>query len=104
MALVAAGKAGNRRPLERVCIPFLYLLPTGKHPFRCHQNRVFREKRDHCRGVILVVRLLQLLVKRIELSKCVRNPKEITLLGYSWFGSTFLLGKGWRSKSDCQPY
>ena len=83
MALVAAGKAGNRRPLKRVCIPFLYLQPTGKHPFRCHQNRVLREKRDHCRGVVLVVRLLQLLIlmKCIELSKFVRKPEEITLLG-----------------------
>jgi hypothetical protein len=67
IALVAADKVGNRRPLERVCIPFLYLLPTGKHPVRCHQNRIFREKRT-------------------ELSNCLGNPEEVTLLEYSWTG------------------
>ena len=49
-----ADKAGNRRLLERVCIPFLDGLPTEKHPVRCHQNGVLRKKRGHGAGVILV--------------------------------------------------
>ena len=35
VAARAAGvKADNRRTLERVCIPFLYGLPTARHPVR----------------------------------------------------------------------
>ena len=37
---------------------------------------------DGCGGVVLVLCLLQLVKKLIELSKCVGNPEEITLLDY----------------------
>jgi hypothetical protein len=37
---------------------------------------------DRCCGGVLVLCLLQLVKKLIELSKCVGNPEEITLLDY----------------------
>src|SRR6266446_9425412 len=103
-ALAAAVKIGNRPPLERVFIPFLDHLPTAKHPVRCHQNRVLREKRRRCGSVVLVVCLVQLLTKLSELSKCLDIPEEITLLDYSSICCILLLGEGRQPKADCQSY
>jgi len=36
---------------------------------------------DRCGGGVLVLRLLSLVKKLIELSECVGNPEETTLLG-----------------------
>jgi hypothetical protein len=47
-------KGGNRPPLERVCIPFLDLL-TAKHPVRCQQDRVLREKRGQSGGIAVAM-------------------------------------------------
>src|SRR5258708_35919078 len=95
-------KEGRRRPLERVFIPFLDLLPTAKHPVRCHQKRVLREERGQGGGGVVAVCLVTLLTKLTELTKSLRIREEITLLGYSWIDRIFLLGKDRRSKADCQ--
>jgi hypothetical protein len=82
---VEAGvKADNRRPLEFVCIPFLDVLPTAKHPVRFHQKCVLREKCGDCGGVVLVVCLVQRLMKLTEIIKCLGNPEKVTLLDYSY--------------------
>src|SRR5271165_6761382 len=99
-----ATKGGNRPLLECVCIPFLDGLPTIKHPIRCHQNRVLREKRGHCGGVVLVECLVRLHTERTELSKCFGIPEEIALLNYSWIDRVFRLGKGRQCKAHCQSY
>jgi hypothetical protein len=65
-ALAAAVKVANRRPLERIYIPFLDVLPTAKHPVRSHQDRILRENRSHCGSVVFVVRLVELLTKVTE--------------------------------------
>src|SRR4029077_20339027 len=103
IALAAAVKINNRPPLERVCIPFLYVLPTAKHPVGYHQKPVMREKRGHCGGVVLVVCLVQLLTKLTEDLECIGNPEKIAL-DYSRLGCVLLLGEGRQSKADCQPY
>jgi hypothetical protein len=99
-AIPAAVKADNRRLLERVRIPFLYVLPTAKHPVRCHQNRILREKHGHSGGVVPVVCLVQPPINFTELIKCLGNPEEITLLDYSLIGCVLLLGEGRQSKAE----
>jgi len=73
--------------------------PTGKDTcsFRgeCewqHKNRVLGEERRRSDRVILVDCLVKLRIDRLKLLACF------------WIDCVVLLGKGWRSKADCQPY
>jgi len=73
---------------------FLDSLPTRKYPVRRHQNRVFREKRGHRAGVVLVERLVLPHSERTDLAKCCGIPEEIALLGYSCIDRVFLFSEG----------
>jgi hypothetical protein len=75
MALAATVKINNRRPLERVLIPFLDVPPTAKHPVRGHQNRVLREKRCQGDGIVLVNCRVKPQTKLTELTKCLGIPR-----------------------------
>jgi hypothetical protein len=84
ISLEAAVKADNMRPLERVCIPLLYVLPTAKH----------------C--VVLVVCLVQLPMKLTGLINRLGHAEKITLLDYSRIRCVLLLSEGRQSEADCQ--
>jgi hypothetical protein len=104
MALAATVKINNRRPRERVLIPFLDVPPTAKHPVRGHQNRVLREKRCQDDGIVLVNCRVKPQTKLTELTKCLGIPEEIPLLDCLWIGGVLLLGEDRRRKADRQPY
>ena len=101
-AIAAAEKVRHRRTLESVCIPFLDRLPTKDHPVRCHQNRVLREQRSSCFGVLIVVCVVQLPTQLTEDRECIWNPEEITLLTYSWI-DVFLSAKVVKAKLIAIP-
>ena len=103
MPLEAGVKTDNRRPLERVCIPSLDVLPTAKQPTWFHQKRVLREKRGHRGGVVFVVCLVQLPMKLTGLLNCAGYPKEITLLDYLKFGSVLRCPRPVRAKLIANP-
>jgi hypothetical protein len=72
-------KDGRRRPLERVCIPFLDGRPIAKNPVRCYQKRVLREERSQRGGISVDECVIPLLSKLTELSKCLGIPVDVTL-------------------------
>jgi hypothetical protein len=78
--------------LEQDCMIFLDGLPTVNRSCVRHKNRVLCEERGHGGGIAVVKGLVILLTLRIE------------LLDYLWIDRVFLLGEGWHSKADCQPY
>jgi hypothetical protein len=79
--------------LKQICPKLLDGLPTVNRS-RCvrHHNRILREERCQGGGIIVV--------------DCIDIffSERINLLAYLWISRVFLLGEGWRSKADCQPY
>jgi hypothetical protein len=57
-----------------------------------HMNRILREARGGGNGIVIVHCIAML-------SYDVDKP-----LAQLWIGRLRLLGKGWQSKADCQPY
>src|ERR1700747_3355579 len=81
-----------RRRLEKVCKPFLNVLPTDDGSVRRKKNRIARVKRGKGGGIEVVVCL------RSRLTHCDE------LLDRLWIGQVFLLGVSRQSKADCQTY
>src|SRR5271166_1210163 len=73
-------------------IPFFDGLPTVKCSVVSHPNPVLRIERGDG-GRVLLVNCLVIL-----------RSQYTNLLGYFWIGRVFLLGEGWHSNADCQPY
>jgi hypothetical protein len=48
--------------------------------------------------------LVHFYTERIELTGCIGNTEEITLLDYRRIGCVLLLGEGRQGKGDCQYY
>jgi hypothetical protein len=67
-------------------------IPTVNRSCVRHKNRVLRVELAKGGGIAFVECLVSLFTDRTKLQ------------GYLWIGPVFLLGEGWRSKADCQPY
>lgn len=63
-------------------MPSLHFPATAKHSVWCHKKPVIRKKRGHCGGIVFVVCLVQLPMKVSELTYCLGNTEEITLLDF----------------------